>query len=61
MSRTMVKHYIDRKLRDIFKNGFDNEPTETKVKVIAQAIAWERAKAQIKDKEHEEGFDPDKL
>lgn len=60
MSRTTIKFYIDKKLRDIFRNGFDHEPMETRIKVIAQAIAWEKVKANIADKTNDE-FDPDKI
>ena len=59
MSRTQVKHFIDKKLRALFLNGFDEEPVETRIKIIAQAIQWEKVKANIKDTSDE--FDPDKI
>lgn len=60
MSRTTIKHFIDKKLRKIFMNGFDEEPVETRIKVIAQAIAWEKVKAHIAEKADDD-FDPDKI
>ena len=59
MSRTQVKHYIDRKLKELFTNGFDKMPPETRIKVIAQAIAWEKVKNGIHEKNDE--FDPDNI
>jgi hypothetical protein len=60
VSRTQLKHYIDRKLKQLFVNGFDEEPVETRIKVIAQAIAWEKVKAHIAERTDDE-FDPDKI
>ena len=47
---------IDRVLRKLLRTKSD---PETLSKIIAQAIAWEKTKHQINDKE--EGFNPDNL
>lgn len=49
---------IDRAIRKMMKK-IDAQPPDVAVKIIAQAINWERVKRQIKDGESD--FDPDNL
>jgi hypothetical protein len=49
---------IDKLLKDLMKKAAD-QPIDVAVKVIAQAISWERVKHKINDDADE--FDPDKL
>lgn len=49
---------IDKVLKELLKD-IATHPVEIRVKIIAQAISWEKVKNHIKDDSDQ--FDPDKL
>jgi hypothetical protein len=58
MSDASPNKTIDKLLKDLMKKC-DEQPIEVAVKVIAQAISWEKVKHRIMDDDEE--FDPDNL
>lgn len=58
VKRNSSNKKIDRALNALMRN-VDKLAPDTAVKVLATAIAWEKAKAKIAESENE--FDPDNL